>query len=380
LACPPHLSDFAIFAFAAMGKKDNAKTAEEKASLVSNAAEPPKDKKEEEDEDTPVVKALKDIDEKYCIAEVAMEREIEKLHKAFAARQAPLLEERLKILSDAAEAKDEDKTKGTPACPDFWVKALSNAAQLEEYCFDCDEQVFKYIKDVKGSFVDAECEKKGYRVEFVFAENPFFTNTSLWLEAHYDYDFATARPWKEPDCIELKSCTIDWKAGKNITMEKKQDAPSKKGGSKKKSGKAKEEPCPSFFRALFTPCKKSDEEVPDGIACVYEAIGETPEDEDEMLEMHLEMVGQVAGFIHTEFVPYAVRFYTGEACEDDDDDEESEEESGVEDSDEEESDDEPAPRGRSGKKAPAKGDDKKKGGEAAGEPKAGEKAEECKQQ
>jgi len=81
-----------------MGKKDGAKKAEEaqeKAALVSNA-------KEEEDEDTPVIKALKDIDEKYCIAEVAMERDIEKLHKEFAARQAPLLEERLKILSDAA--------------------------------------------------------------------------------------------------------------------------------------------------------------------------------------------------------------------------------------------------------------------------------------
>jgi len=241
--------------------------------------------------------------------------------------------------------------------------------------FDCDEQVFNYIKDVKSSFIDSECEKKGFRVEFIFAENPFFTNAFLWVEAHYDYGFATAKPWKEPDCIELKSCAIDWKPGKNITVEKKQAAPSKKKGSKKPA-KGKEEPCPSFFRALFTSCKKSDEDLPEGIACVYEAAGADCADEDEMLEMHLEMVGQVCGFVHTELIPYAVRFYTGEACEDDDDDEESEEESGVEDSDEEDSDDEPAPRGRAGKKAPAKGDDKKKGG-GEGD---GQKTEECKQQ
>lgn len=363
----------------AMGKKDGAKKVEEaqdKAAPVSNAPELPKDKNQEEDEDTPVIKALKVIDETYCIAEVAMEREIEKLHKEFLARQAPILEERAKILSDASEAQDEDKTKATPACPNFWVQALSNASQIEEYIFECDEQAFEYITDIKASYIDAECEKKGYRVELSFAENPFFTNTSLWLEAHYDYDFGTARPWKEPDCIELKSCTIDWKPGKNFTMDKKKDAPSKKG--KKRAGKAKEEPCPSFFRAMFTSCKKSDEEMPEGMAVVYEALGETPDDEDEMLEMHLGMVGSVCGFMHSELVPYAVRFYTGEACEDDDDDdEESEEESGAEDSDEEESDDdEPAPRGRGGKKP--KGVDAKKGGVAAEG--AGQKTEECKQQ
>jgi len=320
---------------------------------------------------------LKVIDDKYCDAEAAVEKEIEILRKQFAARQAPLLEERTKVLSDEAEAKDEDKTKGTPACPEFWAKAMSNAGQMSEIMFDCDEQVFEYIKDIKASLIDADCEKKGYRVEFTFAENPFFTNTSLWLEAHYDYDAATARPWKEPDCIELKACAIDWKAGKNITVAKK-EAPVKKG--KKKTGKAKESPCASFFRAMFSSCKKSDEAPPE-VAIVYEEMarmgGEQFEDEDELLEMHLESVGQVCNFIYSELVPYAVRFYTGEACEDDDDDEEGEEESSVEDS-EEESDEEPPPQKKGGKKEPKAAPAKK--GAAAGEDADGKKTEECKQQ
>lgn len=349
-----------------MGKKDGAKKKEEEETLVNNAAPAPKDdNKEEEEEDSPVIKSLKVIDDKYCAAELAMEREVEKLRKQYAERQAPLLQERSKILSEG-----EDKDAGTPGCPNFWLEAMSNCEQFEEVVHSCDTQVLKFLSDVKSSDVDPDCAKKGCRLEFTFAENPFFTNKVLFAEAHFDYDVATAKPWKEADAIEVKASEIDWKAGKNITVAKKAaEAGGKKG--KKKPSKAKEEPCPSFFRVLFTSAKKTDEELPKGLQCVYEEMSGEIDDEDELLEMHLENVGELLGWMHSEFVPYAVRYFTGEACNDDgDSDEEGEEESSVEDSDEES--DEPAPKTK-GKKSPQT--------KPKADPKAGaEKTEECKQQ
>jgi len=345
-----------------MGKKDAPKN-------EVAAPEPKVEPKEDEQEDSPVIKSLKEIDEKFCAAEMAMEREVEKLRKQYAERQAPLLQERLKVLSDAAECKPEDKDNGTPGCPSFWLEAMSNADQFEETLFDCDHQVLKFLQDVKSSNIDPLCAQKGTRLEFTFAENPFFTNTVLFTEAHFDYDPDTAKPWKEPDAIEVRASAVDWKAGKNVTVAKTKPEASKKG--KKKSGKAKEEPCPSFFRVMFTSCNLKDEELPEDLACIYADMQGGPDD-DEMLEMHLENVGQLLGWMHSEFVPYAVRFFTGEACHDEgDSDEEGEEESSVEDSDEE-SEEAPAPK-KGGKKSPKTG--------PKADPKAGaEKTEECKQQ
>jgi nucleosome assembly protein 1-like 1 len=336
-----------------MGKKDTSKKEEVAA---------PTNDKEEEEEDTPVIKALKAIDDKYCTAEMECEREVEKLRKKYAERQKPILEERSKFLLEG-----DDGSSGTPGCPGFWFTAFDNAGQLEELLEDQDEKALMSLKDVKVSQVDPDCEKKGFRVEFFFAENEFFTNESLWVESHYDYDVETAKPWKEPDCIEVKCSTIDWKAGKNLTVTKSKDGGAAKKG-KKKPAKAKEVPCASFFRTIFTPLKASDDDLPEDLMCVYEGMGDC-EDED-MLEMHLMNVGETLSFLAQELVPYAVRYYTGEACESDDDDEEGEEESSVEDSDEE-SDEAPAPK-KGGKKSPQM--------KAKAAPGKDGKTEECKQQ
>lgn len=357
-----------------MGRKDNqAPKAEAKAKAA------PEEKKEEEEEDTPVIKALKALDDKYCEAELKMQAEIEKLRAKFTARQAPLLEERCKVLEDASDCKPEDKENGTPGLPDFWLTVFQNCNQLEDAVQECDYPVLKYLRDIKATLNDPDCEKKGHKLEFHFAENPFFTNSTLWISAHVDYDPATAKPWKDDDCLEIKCSTVDWKPGKNVTVEKKKDAP-KKGKKGGRPGKTKEEPCPSLFRMLFTPVKKEkddDGEIPDELRPLYEDMMDEV-DESELLEMHLSNAAEFCQFFYEDVVPYAVRYYTGEACEDDSDDDESgESESGDGDSEEDDSEDEPPPR-KGGKSAKAKAPPTKGGG--SGEGGDDKKAEECKQQ
>jgi len=234
----------------------------------------------------------------------------------------------------------------------------------------------EYMHDVKKSHIDPEDPDKGNKVEFHFKENPYFTNEVLWWEAHLDVE--GYKPYKEPECIEQRSCTIDWKAGKNVTVEKKvKEAPGKRKG-KKSGGKAKEEPCRSFFR-FFQNVKKG-ENLPDGLEVMYEEELEEM-DTEELVEEHLnETIAPMTDFIASQFIPYAIRWYTGEAAEDDDDmdfDEDSEEEDDDdddEDSEDDEESDEPQPK-KGGKKKPAG----KKGGEGAGGD-GGKKTEECKQQ
>merc|ERR1719198_2888732 len=99
-----------------------------------------------------------------------------------------------------------------------------------------------------------------------------------------------------------------------------------------------------------------------------------PEDLDDDMEENVvkELLGQFCSMGHAvkeEIIPYAVRFYTGEAGDpdDDDDDEDGESEDDDDDDDDESEDETP----------PAKGATKKKGKK----PPAGlKKEEECKQQ
>jgi len=320
---------------------------------------------EAEEEDTPIIKSLKAIDDKYCAVEVELEQEIEKLRKKFDERQAPLLEERKKVLSDTADAPAEAKEFGTPACPDFWIQAMNNAAEFEELLHENDEQVLKYLDDIQRSYLDPAVPQKGSKLEFFFKENPFFTNSSLWLEAHHDFSLDTYKPYKEVDCCEVKCCTIDWKPGKNITVQKVKSDKGKKGSKSKV--KAKEEPCPSFFRILFTACK-IDEPFPEALECIYQ--DDEDDEDDDMSECHLANVSEVVQFIGQQFLPYAVRYYTGEAAdeeEDDDEGEESEEEDDEDDSEEESEEPAAKPKGKKKVAVPKAGA-------------AGEKTEECKQQ
>jgi len=154
----------------------------------------------------------------------------------------------------------------------------------------------------------------------------------------------------------------------------------------KAKNKEKTEARPSFFRSFFRSLKEGDP-LPEGIDSeelkqLCEDSDEEAEDDEGLVAMLLENDHEQGTAVRDNIVPWAVRWYTGEACPDDDlddDDDDDDDDDADDDSDEDDDDDEdepPPPPKKKGDKGPAK-KDKKKGSEGQdGE----QKAEECKQQ
>lgn len=331
----------------------------------------------DEEEDTPVVKALKAIDEKYCAIEKEFEREAEKMRMNFKKEHAHLLEERSKLLNDSSSSPAEDKEFGTPACKGFWLQAFQNCEEFSDKLEKYDEPILEYLHDVKTCDIDPVHERIGTKLEFFFKANPFFTNEVLTIEIFYDYDPDTFQPWQDLKCREVRSSAIDWKAGKNVTVEVTQKK-TKGGGAKKakQKAKAKEEPRPSFFRIPFCNLK-AGEPCPESLAFLIDKDDDDDDDEEGPVNYLLMCVAELCEVIDERITKYAVRYYTGEAGDDEDNfSEDGEEESQAsDDEDSEDSEDEPPARAKGKAKAKAP----KAGGGGGQEGKKG-KEEECKQQ
>jgi len=322
-------------------------------------------------EDSPAIKALKEIDDRYCKIQAEFVAEEAKLRqKIFNEKQAPLLADRAKALLDTTGVPADDLQYGTPACKGFWLQAFQNADVFAEVLEEHDEPVLEYLQDVKRTYTDTDGNiEKGFTLEFVFKENPFFSNSSLTMEVVTDFD--PCKPYIDSHCVEMKSSAIEWKAGKNITVEMVAKK-TKGGGAKKAKQKAKapkEEPRESLFRMLFANIKQG-EATPEDLKTLMGV--EVDDDDEDIAKMLLERAYELGYTILEEIVPYAVRFYTGEAgdAESDSHDEEGEsEEDDDDDDDDDDSDEDPAPK----KKGP-------KGKPAAGKTVGDQKQEECKQQ
>jgi len=367
-----------------MGRAKAAAKAESKKEdekpLLEKAEEKKEEPKEEEKvEDPPVVKQLKEIDDKYLEIEKEYEREVQKLLNEYTRKQQPLLEERRAFLTKQEEGAP---ATGTPVLAGFWLKAMQNHPAFEDILQEWDEPVLQFLQDIEKE-QNEEDNSKGFKLKFTFAENPYFENTVLEKE----YITEETNPYcGEIGVKEIKATTIEWKAGKNVTVEKVVKKV-KGGGAKKQKqkGKEKEEPRPSFFREFFRNLKE-DMELPEDAKEQARSMLEDEEqmddeeDDDELLEYLMDGDHELGTAFRDNIVPFAIRWYTGEAAPEFEpgmDDEESEEEDDEEESEEESDDEPPKARGRGGPKASAKKQGKAKGGDAA--PGDAPK-EECKQQ
>ncbi|OLP89751.1 Nucleosome assembly protein 1,1 [Symbiodinium microadriaticum] len=334
----------------------------------------PKKEAEAAPEDPPIIKELKEIDDKYLAVEREYEKAVQELQKQYSAKQQPFIDQRTQILTNIAAAEGEEaKASGTPALRGFWKEAMKNLPALEEHIEEWDEPVLDYCKDITKAWLDEADISKGFKLIFHFVENPYFTNTELWKEYHVE----EASPYTgEVSAKEIKAAEIDWNAGKNVTVEKV--AKKVKGGGAKKAkqkGKEKEEPRDSFFRGFFRHLKEGMP-IPDDVN-LEDARGlmEDDDDDDEgMMELLMENDYEIGCCVRDQLIPFAVRWYTGEAAPEDHgyDEDEEEDEDEDEDDDDEDDDEDEDERPKKGFKPPARK------GKKDGPP--GEGKEECKQQ
>ncbi|XP_057758338.1 nucleosome assembly protein 1;3-like [Arachis stenosperma] len=82
------------------------------------------------------------------------------------------------IADEKTAGAKEDEEKGVPA---FWLNAMKNNEVLAEEISEHDEGALKFLKDIKWSRID---NPKGFKLEFYFNTNPYFTNTILTKTYH----------------------------------------------------------------------------------------------------------------------------------------------------------------------------------------------------
>ncbi|WJX28347.1 Nucleosome assembly protein 1 [Trifolium repens] len=261
--------------------------------------------------------------------------------------------------ADTAEAEE----KGVPS---FWLNAMKNNDVLSEEITERDEGALKFLKDIKWTRIE---DPKGFKLEFFFDSNPYFSNSVLTKTYHMvDED--------EPILEKAIGTEIQWLPGKCLTQKVLKKKPKK--GSKNAKPITKTETCESFFNFFNPPEVPEDDEDID-------------EDLAEELQNQMEQDYDIGSTIRDKIIPHAVSWFTGEAAqgeefgdlddeeedEDDDGDEDEEEEDEEEDEDDEEEEDTKTKKKSSASKSSAS---KKSGIAQLGDGQQGERPPECKQQ
>ncbi|KAG0256679.1 hypothetical protein BG011_004372 [Mortierella polycephala] len=312
------------------------------------------------------VKGLKSLQNKHAVLEAEFQNEILALEKKYLALYTPLYEKRAEVVSGKTEPTDaevedgvsddeedeendeeeddEDKDQAkVEGIPEFWLTTLKSHPQFADIITEKDEEALKHLVDIRMAYF----EKPGFRLDFEFSPNEFFTNTIL-SKTYYYHD----EPGYGGDFVydHAEGTKIDWKEGKDMSVTVETKKQRHKGTNKTRVVK-KTVPAETFFSFFTPPVAPEDEDAEEM-------------DEDEDLDEKLEADYGLGEELKDSIIPRAVDWFTGKALQyqdngdqyDDDFEYDDEEEEEDEDEDEDEDDDEDG--------APAKD----------------EKAPECKQQ
>lgn len=179
------------------------------------------------------VTGLKGIQKDHAKLEAEFQEEVLQLEKKYFAKFTPLYEKRAAIVNgetepteeevtagkpeeDEEDEQEEDKEEAAPAedmkgIPEFWLSAMKNQISLAELITDRDEEALRSLTDIRMEYLD----RPGFRLIFEFAPNDFFTNKTITKtyfyreESGYGGDFIYDH---------AEGDTIDWKAGKDLTV------------------------------------------------------------------------------------------------------------------------------------------------------------------
>jgi nucleosome assembly protein 1-like 1 len=182
---------------------------------------------------------LKGLQAEYSKLELKFQEEILELEKKYLEKYKPLYNRRAEIVNGLAEPKEEELEAGRAAeqesgeppleapkeddettatstemkgVPEFWLTAMKNMIALADLITAKDEEVLRFLTDVRLSYLDVP----GFRIEFEFAENEFFTNKVLTKsyfyqqQAGYGGDFIYDH---------AEGMDIQWNEGKDLTVK-----------------------------------------------------------------------------------------------------------------------------------------------------------------
>jgi nucleosome assembly protein 1-like 1 len=281
------------------------------------------------------VETLRSLDDTYGLIEKELKAKILGIRADYQAKFDAVLADRAVALNKSNIASIE--AHATPAIPGFWLDVLANSEEFNEEIEEYDEEVLEYLQSIESSDIDSSDEDKGFLLVFKFNENPYFSNTELKKV----YTTARANSFTDQlEIVRIESDKIEWKDGKDVTVETV--AKKKSGGGKKKKAGTKVQPRASFFR-FFRDLDQDN--IPSDFGGDEEGEYEDEEEVDELerLQMVMEHDWDRANTLKELIIPRAIRWYTGEAVqaagydedEDEDEGDSEEEEEGSDDNEEE---------------------------------------------
>ncbi|KAJ3012892.1 UNVERIFIED_CONTAM: Nucleosome assembly protein 1-like 1 [Siphonaria sp. JEL0065] len=296
--------------------------------------------------------------DKHSELEAKFREEVLALEKKYLTQHQPLFDKRAKIIAGDVEPSDAEATrepdededeeavdtskpveKPTKGIPEFWLTALKTNSALSEFITEKDEEALKSLVNIKYSYLQ---DNPGFKLEFFFSENTFFTNKKL--EKTYFLINSPDTAFGDVVYDHAEGTKIDWKEDKDLSVTVEIKTQRHKTTNKTRTVK-KTVPAPTFF-SFFSPPKPPTEEDDEE---------ELEEDIDQKLEMDYEL-GEI---IKEKIIPHAVDWFTGKALqyEDDgdyDDEFDEDEFEGEGDDDDEDDDDEKAPGAEGEKPAECK--------------------------
>jgi template-activating factor I len=150
---------------------------------------------EDRDLDKKTAKTLEDIDKVQTLIDSLNEQaseEILKVEQKYNQLRKPHFEKRGSLIRNI---------------PNFWVTAFVNHPQISRVINEEEEECLHYLVSVQVE--EFEDIKSGYKIKFIFDENPFFENTELVKEFH----LANLEP-------NSTTTEIKWKPGRKKTNSK----------------------------------------------------------------------------------------------------------------------------------------------------------------
>lgn len=263
----------------------------------------------------PMVKRLLTLDEEYLVMDRECQMKISQIQSEYEHKLQRLLDRRQSILENADFARGA--SFGTPAIPNFWVSCLQNHPEIAETVFEWDVPVLCYLKNVTAETLPdpSGLNMAGFRLTFTFSANPYFANERLVKEYHTREPSPWTRDLEVTEIIMRDE--IQWKDGNDVTIGLKKKEVKKKKKKKKEEVPDVVEKVPrvSFFRIFFRTLKRG-ESAPEDLAGFQrdeEDDAESDEEED-MMERIMDDSYDLGVAFRESVIPFAVRWFTGEAC------------------------------------------------------------------
>jgi nucleosome assembly protein 1-like 1 len=317
------------------------------------------------------VAGLKGVQKEHAKLEAQFQEEVLRLEKNYFEKFKPLYEKRFEIVNgktepteeevkagensddedddeeketkDTTQEKSEETGEAPKGIPEFWLSAMKNQTSLAEMITSRDEAALKHLKDIRMEYLD----RPGFRLNFDFEQNEFFTNTTITKTYFYQEECGYGGDFIYDHAEGDK---INWNSEKNLTVKVESKKQRNKNTKQTRIVK-KTVPTESFFN-FFSPPKPpgDDESVATDI------------------EERLELDYQLGEDIKEKLIPRAIDWFTGEALQYEALDDDLDDEGGYVDEDDEEDDDLSDDK-----------DDEDESEDEEGGPKTKQEAAECKQ-